>query len=220
MPLSAPAKPHVLLLSLELSSYFDELYQRILSKLNNVATLARARKPESALQRLADQPPHAVLVTDSKIAEYRAVRAGLLDYVRAGGILVLMGEFSSSIRPPDLDKFFREAGLSWTYADYMRTRVYRNGAEGASSHLSLPSSYSQKAVFLANVSVNDAWYLPTESSRTQSLVFSPERIQDLQQTPIALTNIGSGKLGYVGDVNGEEESDEVILAMCGLFHVA
>jgi hypothetical protein len=26
----------------------------------------------------------------------------------------------------------------------------------------------------------------------------------------------AGKLGYMGDVNAEEESDAVILAMCGL----
>lgn len=55
-----------------------------------------------------------------------------------------------------------------------------------------------------------------DSSRTESLVLPPERVQDLQQTPIALTNMGRGKLGYVGDVNGEEGTDAVVLAMCGL----
>jgi len=143
----------------------------------------------------------------------------LLDYVRGGGILVLMGNFSSTIRPKDLDKFFQEAGLPWTHAEYLRTTVHRNDSR-ETSHTSLPSSYSQKAVFLANVSVNDAWYLPTDASRTESLVFHSKRIHDLQQTPIALTGIGKGKLGYVGDVNGEECSDAVVLAMCGLCYIA
>ncbi|KAF1936233.1 hypothetical protein EJ02DRAFT_481654 [Clathrospora elynae] len=203
MSASASGRPHVLLLSLDVNSSFDQLYQRILGKLNTAAILDRATKPESALQGLEDQSPHAVLVTDGSITHYRGVYAGLLDYVRGGGTLVLMGNFSSTIRPKDLDKFFHDAGLPWTHADYMRTMVYRNDTtEGVSSYASLPSSYSQKAVFLANVPVHDAWYLPTDSSRTESLVFPSEWIQNLQQTPIALTSIGNGRLGYVGDVNG------------------
>jgi hypothetical protein len=152
--------------------------------------------------------------------QYHDVTARLLDYVRGGCILVLIGNFSSSIRPKDLEKFFREAGLPWTNGEYLRTTVHSNDTEETSSHTSLPSSYSQKAVFLASVYVNDAWYLPTDSSKTESLVFHSERVQDLQQTPIALTNLGKGKLGYVGDVNGEEDSDAVVLAMCGLCYVA
>jgi hypothetical protein len=191
-----------------------------LGKLSTVAALKLATKPESALQCLADQPPQAVLVTDGSIMQYHDVTGRLLDYVRGGGILVLMGNFSSLIKPKDLKKFFQEAGLPWTNGVYMRTTVYRNDTEETSSHTSLPFSYSQKAVFLANVHVNDAWYLPTDSSRTESLVFHSERVQDLQQTPIALTDLGKGKLGYVGDVNGEEDSDAVILAMCGLCYLA
>jgi hypothetical protein len=181
-----------------------------LDKLNTRAALDYATTPDSVLQTLAVQPPQVVLVTD------RNVRTKLFDYVHRGGILVLMGNFSSLTRPNDMDKFFREAGLPWTKAEYLRTTVYRNDTERTLLHSSLPSSYSQKAVFLANVSINDAWYLPTDSSRTESLVFHSEQVQDLQQTPVAFAKLGNGKLGYVGDVNGEEGSDAVVLAMCGL----
>jgi hypothetical protein len=151
MPAAAPDEPHILLVSLDTDSSFDQLYQRILSKLNTVAALNRATKPESALQVLADQPPQAVLVTDGGIAKHRAVYAKLLDYVRGGGRLVLMGNFSSSTRPKDLDKLFQGAGLPWTHAEYQRTTIYRNDTEETSSHTFLPPSYSQKAVFLAGV---------------------------------------------------------------------
>lgn len=130
-----------------------------------------------------------------------------------------MGNFSSTIRPNDLDKFFRGAGLPWTHAEYLRTTVHRNGSR-ETSLTCLPSSYSQKAIFLANVSVEDAWYLPNDASRTESLVFHSEWIYSLPQTPIALTGIGRGKLGYVGDVNRENGSDVVVLAMCGLYYIA
>ncbi|OAK96087.1 hypothetical protein IQ06DRAFT_48811 [Phaeosphaeriaceae sp. SRC1lsM3a] len=216
MSISASDKPCVLILSLGTNSSFNEFYQSILEKLNTRAAIDYATSPDSVLQTLAVQPPQVVLVTDGSVTQHRNVCTKLLDYVHGGGILVLMGDFSSSIRPDDLDKFFQEAGLPWTKAEYLRTTVYRNDTERPLLYSSLPSSYSQKAVFLANVSINDAWYLPTDSSRTESLVFHSRQVRDKEQTPVALAKIGNGKLGYVGDVNGEEGSDAVVLAMCGL----
>lgn len=144
-----------------------------------------------------------------------AVYAKLLDYVRGGGIIILMGNFSSFTTPTDMDKLFREAGLPWTSSVYQRTTVHRNDTEETSPHTPLPSSYSQKAVFLAGVPAKDAWYLPNASSKTESHVFASEPVADQTQTPVALANIGKGKLGYVGDVNGEDGSDAVVLAMWG-----
>jgi hypothetical protein len=72
---------------------------------------------------------------------------------------------------------------------------------------SLPACYSQKAVFLKNVEDAAAWYRPSKDSVIESL---------MAQTPVALAKVGEGKLGYVGDVNKEEGSDAVVLAMCGL----
>lgn len=212
----ALAKPQVLLLSLDLGSPFDQIYQRLLERLNTVAALIHAHEAKIALQSLVNQPPHAVLATDAGIAHHPQVYAALLRYVRNGGTLILMGTFSSLIRPNDLDDLFQRAGLPWTHADYLRTTVHRNNSSGARQLISLFSCYSQKAVFLANVTVGDAWYLPNDASRTESLVFQSEQIQIVQQTPIAFTSMGNGKLGYVGDVNGEEGSDAVVLAMCGL----
>ena len=80
---SALDKPRVLLLSLEDSLLFDPPYQRVLGKLNTVAALNRATESESALQGLAGQPPHVILVTDGSMPRHRDVYAGLLDHVHA-----------------------------------------------------------------------------------------------------------------------------------------
>lgn len=74
-------------------------------------------------------------------------------------------------------------------------------------------SYSQKAVFLKNVNATDSIYAPSSESRTQSHVFQAETV-DQDQAPVAFTKIGSGWLGYIGDVNNEEGSQNVVLAMC------
>jgi hypothetical protein len=78
----------------------------------------------------------------------------------------------------------------------------------------LLQSYSQKAVHLKNVDPAMAVYLPGNDSMSESLVFEPIHA-DREQTPVAFGKFGQGSIGYVGDVNTEEGSDQVILAMCG-----
>jgi hypothetical protein len=66
------------------------------------------------------------------------------------------------------------------------------------------ASYSQKSLFLKNVARSDCVYLPTSESRTQSQ----------HQTPVALTNVGRGRLAYMGDVNNEKGTQDVVLEIC------
>lgn len=58
------------------------------------------------------------------------------------------------------------------------------------------------------------WYKPNEASVIESAVFAPDTAHFPGQTAVALGKVGKGKLGYVGDVNTEQGSDAVILAMC------
>jgi len=73
-----------------------------------------------------------------------------------------------------------------------------------------------KAVSLKGVEERSKIYRPTEASVTQSHVFAPEYVDDLSQAAVAYQKVGNGWLGYVGDVNSEEGSTAVIVAMCGL----
>lgn len=77
---------------------------------------------------------------------------------------------------------------------------------------SLPKSYSQKAVFLANVASDDAVYSPSSESVTQSAVFPPGP-SNPNQAAVAFTKVGEGWLGYLGDVNNEQGSQAVIHSM-------
>lgn len=76
--------------------------------------------------------------------------------------------------------------------------------------------YSQKAVYVKIVPSTDTWYVTTPDSVTESHVFLTEGVHIMGETLAALARIGAGKLGYVGDVNGEEGSNAVLLAMHGL----
>lgn len=61
--------------------------------------------------------------------------------------------------------------------------------------------YSQKALCAQVKDLDHVWYRHPE-------------IRD--QAAVAMAPLGEGKIGYVGDVNNEEETRTVILAMCGL----
>jgi hypothetical protein len=166
------------------------------------------------LHGLSQQPPpQAVLITDGEITQHPNVYAKALDYVRSGGTLVFMGTFSSCTTPDAKNKLFQKAGLPWECAAYYRNTVYRTGTN-VNMPPALPDRYSQKAVFLRNVGGRDACYLPNAESRIESHVFAPENVEP--NAPVACARVGEGWLGYVGDVNAEEESDAVVLVMCGL----
>lgn len=124
--------------------------------------------------------------------------------------------FSCFTRPSEVKDLFSAFHLPYEAGDYHRTAFDFNGGSDNIGAVSLPQSYSQKALHLKNVEKKHAVYVSTGSSRIQSLVFGPAKIEDLTQTPTAFQAYGSGKLGYLGDVNMEEETQQVLLAMCGL----
>ena len=164
---------------------------------------------------LVNQPSHAVLATDASITHHPQVQ--LFRYVRNGGTLTLMGPLTDQAKQP------------WRPVPTSRPTL---GACGLPTHHSPPQQIKwsitakfailllqSKSCISRNAPVEDASYLPKDASRTESPIFSSERTQNLQQTPIAFTSMDNGKMGYVGDVNGKECSDAVVLAMCGLWRV-
>ncbi|KAI9696608.1 MAG: hypothetical protein M1836_005627 [Candelina mexicana] len=205
------ARPVIFLLALDQQSFWDELYSNLVDSLAAKATIKRATKPRPALDYLTNNTPSAIIVTDPAIVKSNrttnAVRDKVIAYVRAGGTAVLATLFSSFVRPNDLTNWFRASwDLPWQSGGYHRTTLDQAG---------LPENYSQKAVFLKNVTNDTAVYLPSRNSRTESHVFSPEPL-DCQQTPVVFAEVGEGWLGYIGDVNNESGSQAVVLAMCGL----
>lgn len=216
------ARPRVLLISLNLQPYFDEMYDGLIDALSNRAAVQRAKTPQAAIKQLTDAnavPPKAVLVTDEALANKRSnapVWDAVLEYVRAGGTAVVMGHFSSFVKPLKIAPFFAKAGLPWEGGDYHRTVTVLNRPAVGESADRLPQSYSQKALAVKNVVPGDVWYGSSEDSTIQSAVFAPTSAHRPGQAAVALAKIGDGQLGYFGDVNTEKETNKVILVMCGL----
>ncbi|KAH8655618.1 triacylglycerol lipase [Xylariales sp. PMI_506] len=216
-------KPDIFVFSLgsaQQQSLMQEVHSSLMSALANKYSLQRANNAEEALGLLEqNDQPRGVLVTDPGIVASKnlALSRKLSDYVRNGGRLVFGGVFSGEIRPNELGKYMKEKwDLPWEAGSYHRTTLYLNEQVANRPTSGLPSSYSQKAVFLKHVDPDTAWYVATDRSVVESLVPLPGSEIDLLETAVAFASVGDGWIGYVGDVNAEAETDTVILAMFDL----
>ncbi len=72
-----------------------------------------------------------------------------------------------------------------------------------------------KALHVDKARPEEKIYVPADGARVQSHVFPATPISD-SQAAVAGAKIGQGYLFYLGDVNGEEESTQVVLRFCGL----
>ncbi|KAK3185996.1 hypothetical protein K4F52_005220 [Lecanicillium sp. MT-2017a] len=215
-----PSLPRILLISLHKQPFFDECYEPLLNSLKAAADVQLAEDLPTALSLLSHLPtPSGILITDEALvrSENRAIWKTVLDVVRRGATAVVMGHFPCFVRPDSIKPFFAQAGLPWTAGAYHRTILALDrDLVGAAASDKLPREYSQKAVFIKNVAPGDMWYKTNDNSVVQSLVFAPTSAHNPDETAVALARVGEGALGYIGDVNAEEESHVVVLVMCGL----
>ncbi len=192
------------------------MYSPLLDKLRSKARLQRTEKPQSAIRLLSEQPRlSAAMITDEALANNEnnvQVWEAVLQYVREGGTCVIMGQFSSFVKPLLMKPFFAKAGLWWEAGAYRRvTLMLKQRVVGRDLAMKLPLQYAPKPLSARNVAHADAWYHTDENSVVEDLA-----LDNMGETPVAFAHVGSGWLGYVGDVNAEEDSDDIILAMCGL----
>ena len=208
------------MVSLYHQSWFDNMYTMHLDKLIAKTHVQRARLSAKVVRQLSEHPlPTAILVTDSALIkdEHAELYEVVLKYVREGGTAIFMEHFPGFIPVTALKGFFGRAGLPWAAGSHLRTNFSVNHeAVGADLAAKLPASYSQKALFVKNVKPEEAWYRTDENSRLESLVFPPDPLHRPDEAPVVVGHVGNGRIGYIGDVNGEEKSADVILAMCGL----
>ncbi len=216
-----PSKPKIVLLSLEKQPWLDEMYGSLLQTLRAKANVEEITTKTAAQNLLeSETKPQAVVATDGALAKgkFKTLRAKAVHFVReTGGTLIFGLHFPSFTRPPDMKTMFADFDLPWEAGDYHRTEFNVNGSEMRwFDTAKLVPRYSQKALHCKGVQKSDAVYLPDSSSRMQSMVFAPDPVDDLTQTPAAFTRCGEGRIGYLGDVNAEAETEKVVLAMCGL----
>ncbi|KAL0954417.1 hypothetical protein HGRIS_003403 [Hohenbuehelia grisea] len=214
-------RPTIFFVSLSYMPYFDESNASIMSTITAKGHLARAKTPAATVRYLSTHTPRAVVVTDEGITSRtnKTALTAVLDYARNGGTVVIGFNFPSFISGPDFDRFFaQDLGLPWKRGDYHRTDFVLNLEASLPAHADragLPSTYSMKAVHVKGVSAEDQLYAPAAGAMTQSHVFAP-MLADQRQAAAAATKMGEGILVYIGDVNGEEETEQLVLALCGL----
>lgn len=142
--------------------------------------------------------------------------------MRNGGTGVVMGQFPAFVNPQEMKPFFGQVGLPWSAASYTRsTHVLNRESLSDKTAACLAPQISQKALSVNNVSGASAWYIADdgydheddESSRP-----APKTTKTMVEAAVAFARVGEGKLGYIGDVNAEQDLNAVILAMCGILN--
>ncbi|KAJ4486342.1 hypothetical protein J3R30DRAFT_3445981 [Lentinula aciculospora] len=213
------SRPNILVLGLMNEDYIYELFEHLMSSMRAVATVKLVTGVKEATTIISsNSPPDAVLSIDAAPmkSKHRSLNEQLVRYAKAGGTVVFGCNFSNRFSFGAADSFFRAWCVPWSLGDYHRTTVYLNGTGVPGMNLTgLDPSYSVKALNLAKILPNSAIYSPSRDSRTQSHVF-PATAVDTSQTPAAYSAIGDGYMGYTGDVNAEEPTTKVIMAMLHL----
>lgn len=211
--------PAVLVISLDDPGFLDDMYKSLFTSLAQNSRLTHVRDSRDAIDYFDSNNPAAILITDPGIvdSDYAEVLAKAKEYISRGGTAIFACMFSSFITPDDFDSFFKtQFQLPWMFGDYLRTTAYlnMNARDNLQTTQTLPRSYSQKAVFMKNVEAAHALYAPTQASESESFAYAG-RVNPAQ-TPVAWAKAAGGTVGYVGDVNGEEGSNAVVLSMCGI----
>ncbi|KAL1745724.1 hypothetical protein HDZ31DRAFT_73329 [Schizophyllum fasciatum] len=206
----------ILVVVLEDDGFWHDIHSHLLKALQSKIAVKQVNSKNQVRDLLASPDIVGVLVVDAGVARRRniSVAKDLAAYAKRGGAVVIGGQFSNHISPPDMKSLMQKFGLSWTMGDYHRTTHARNPDNAiVQRNPSLPRSYSMKAVHIAGAERSAALYGPTENSKLESLVFAPSKIDNLVEYPVVQARVGDGYLGFIGDVNGETESTAPVMAM-------
>lgn len=220
VPPSQELERFILLLCLEDPELFDSANDHLLKALKAKTKFVRAKNATQASTYLGAPELAGVIVGDAGIVSRSnsGVASQLADYTKRGGTVVFGGLFPSFISGTDFGRFFSQNfGLQWERGSYFRTTFYKNTANDiVKKNPSLAVSYSMKALHVQGITPEYAIYRANESSRTESLVFSPNPVSNFEESPAVSVQVGNGTVGFLGDVNAEESSTGTILAMLGL----
>jgi hypothetical protein len=108
------------------------MYSDLLSSILAKYRVQRARTDAAAQCYLDARRPVAILLPDPAITlkQSSALLKKVKNYVQAGGVAIFACNFSSFIRPLDMNAFWKKAWeLDWKSGNYTRTNVYLNRCE-------------------------------------------------------------------------------------------
>ena len=214
-------RPEIFLLSLAFQGFLDETYSSLFDGLVESAQLKRAKSLSGAMRYLADNNPKVILVTDEGLTKRKnkPVLEKVQSYLATGGLVIIGLHFPNFTAMDVFDNFFQEHfGLPWEHGNYHRSTFRFNPSCTLPSAImknSFPSAYSMKVLHVKNARSEEKIFVPVSGAVTQSYVIPSEPV-DQTQAAVVGAKVGNGFLIYVGDVNGEQGSDKVILNLCGL----
>ncbi|KAK4186794.1 hypothetical protein QBC35DRAFT_436458 [Podospora australis] len=204
-PMTWSTPPRILTISLQDDDYIKMRYEDLVTELDaKAATMDWATTSQDALNALNLQPAYnIILITDPAITHQKKLLNRVIDRIRAGATVIIACGFGSSVSQGEFNRMFGRIGLPWKRGSYHRKWMHLRGPPNVSAKLArhLPPRYSQKAVYVCGMDQSAVWYAESDTHDEAAVVFA---------------SVGSGKLGYVGDINGEVGSTPVVLAMCGL----
>jgi hypothetical protein len=188
------------------------------------ARLIEAETKEAAFEALATDLT-AIIVGDAGITrrKHRAVANALVAYTKSG-VTVILGLFMSSFTTPsDFNRMMTNVwSLPWAFGSYSREDSPFSAAASTDrvKGAQLPETINIKAVYLQNVAAEAKIYARgervTPRTMTQQLLEQYEETDSTGETAVAFERVGEGYLGWIGDVNAEEELDAVYMALLGL----
>lgn len=170
----------------------------------------------------ASPPPSAVLVIDAAISKesYKTVLKRLIQYAQAGGRVVLACQFGNELEHAETEPFFRKWGLPWSFGSYFRSTYALNpaGTPSLLNAANLFPQYSMNTKSLRNLRTDEAVYVLTSESYMETTIHAPHPFgpECTRNSPVVLGRVGEGWLGFVGDVNSEQETTHAVLEMCGV----
>lgn len=201
--------PNVLVLSFEGFSFSSrQLYEQLLPKLLSRAAVHESLTIQDALNYISSGWPNIILVTDPIVTEESNEREQLLraivDFTNHGCTTILMGFFAAAVNYDRLDVIFKEYFcLRWRVSEYTKydTRLLPVD-ENMMRTASLVPTFYAKALYLGHVPTAQTVYGGRTGASSNAYA--------------AYARVGLGKLGYIGDVNFNEEAERLILAMAHL----
>ncbi|KAL2795396.1 hypothetical protein BJX66DRAFT_336960 [Aspergillus keveii] len=201
-------RPTILLLSISDHGYLDEICAPLFDQLSKSANLKSVKKAPEAIKALDEEDLKTVIITDEGLTERRnkKVLEKVKAYVENGGLAIVGLHFPAFVHFNKFGKFFFAFGLSWKLGTYTRNYFEFNqdcALPFTTVSSSFPGRFSMKALHVAHVQPDEGIFFPDVNYACS------------REAGIAVTQVGRGCLAYVGDVNGQTESNKAIIALCG-----
>ncbi len=166
----------------------------------------------------------AVIVVPTQIGSLNQaeIRARLSRFVRAGGTVIVAFLFLTAGDDWELDSIFWDLKRQWRVDNsaHRHARLKLSLNESMKDKMGyasskLPKAYDMEAVKITGVAQNEMVYVDTKS------YLSGDPAEDCYiGCPSAFARVGSGHLGYIGDLRVDSGTVALLIAMLGTFQDA